>query len=94
MGLRSVVPARSIHFSIFNRPPIIVPTIIARAIGGRLCNLLTKNMPILIEISPAINGKVFLKCSGIKRFSEAPASAPTRREPLQTNIPIAIIYFP
>ncbi len=46
------------------RPPIIVPLIIARAIGGRLCNLLTKNMP-LIEISPAINGKVF-EMFGIK----------------------------
>jgi hypothetical protein len=61
MGVRSCVPARSIHFSIFNRPPIIVPMITASAMGGRLMSLLRKNTPILIEIKPEISGSVFLK---------------------------------
>lgn len=66
MGLCSVVLVCLIYFLIFNRLLIIVLIIIVRVIGGRLCNLLIKNMFILIEISLVINGKVFLKCFGIK----------------------------
>ena len=72
----------------------MVPTMTAKAIGGRFINLLRKNTPILMDINPAISGKVFFKCSGINRLREAPKMAPISSEPLQIKIPSGMIYSP